>query len=114
MATAIPFIQSGHLVAVAIGSPRRFGGLPDVPTISESGLPNFEAGTWGGLMLPHNTPAPVLAKLRADLTQVIESPQFKAKLLHMGAELGNVPAADFGKKVAADYRKNACALKNQC
>jgi tripartite-type tricarboxylate transporter receptor subunit TctC len=64
-------IQSGSLRAIAVTSPERFPSVPDVPTIAESGLPGYDVTSWYGLALPAGTPAPIVGKMTAGLTQAL-------------------------------------------
>ena len=72
---ALPHIQSGALKALATTGAQRAPQLPEVPTVAESLLPDFEASTWGVLIAPANLPAPVLAKLNADCVAALRRPE---------------------------------------
>jgi tripartite-type tricarboxylate transporter receptor subunit TctC len=89
IATSRPFIQSGKLRALAVTSDQRFAQLKDVPTFAESGVADFTIGTWHGVMAPAGTPAAVVAKINADINEVIQSAEFRAAL----AAQGNMPAS---------------------
>jgi tripartite-type tricarboxylate transporter receptor subunit TctC len=77
MDTAVPHLKTGKLKAIAVSSPKRDPQLPDVPTISESGLPGFEAGVWMVVQAPKATPPAIIAKLNDALNKALESPGFK-------------------------------------
>ena len=62
-ASVIPFIKAGRLRALAVTTARRSPGVPDLPTISEAGVPGFEAITWHGVVVPSQTPAATVARL---------------------------------------------------
>lgn len=78
-------IQSGKLHALAIGSKKRLGSLPSLPTTGELGMPQVEADNWYGLVAPADTPAPILAKLHAAAAEALHSPEVKDKLASQGA-----------------------------
>jgi tripartite-type tricarboxylate transporter receptor subunit TctC len=69
-----PHLQSGRLKAIAITSPKRHPQLPDVATVAEQVMPGFEAEAWWGLLAPVNTPAPILARLHAEVTRALKAP----------------------------------------
>jgi tripartite-type tricarboxylate transporter receptor subunit TctC len=76
---------SGKVVKVlAVTSSKRFPGLPEVPTLSESGLPNFEATSWNGISAPANTPAPIIDRLAKAIEAAVASPDVQKKLQTMG------------------------------
>lgn len=82
----MPYIKSGRLKALAVGSATRSAALPDVPTIAESGVPGYEYTTWYGIFAPLGTPAPVIAKLNAGIGQALRSPDLIQRLASQGAE----------------------------
>ncbi|HEY0294109.1 MAG TPA: tripartite tricarboxylate transporter substrate binding protein [Bordetella sp.] len=81
------YIASGKLRALAVASKDRLPGMPDVPTLIESGLPDFEAYAWQGLVVPKGTPQPVIDKLNAALNETLKSPTVIEKFKAMGLEV---------------------------
>jgi tripartite-type tricarboxylate transporter receptor subunit TctC len=77
-------IKSNSIKVIAIGSAKRFVGLPQIPTISESGLPNFEATSWNGISVPSKTPIAVIHRLNKSIASALESPSVKSKMLELG------------------------------
>lgn len=75
-----PRIQAGSLRALAITSPTRWRGLPEVPTLAESGLQGFDARTWAGVMGPKSMPRPVVDRLNGEIQKIIALPETKARL----------------------------------
>jgi tripartite-type tricarboxylate transporter receptor subunit TctC len=73
--------QAGALKVLGFGSTRRMAQYPDVPTLAESGLPGYEAGSWYGLAAPKGTPAEVVAKLNAQTQRIFDDPGFREKFL---------------------------------
>ena len=105
ISTALPHIRAGRLVALAIASPRRSPQLPDVPTVAESGIAEFDVTSWYGIVVRAGTPAAVVKKLHADMAEALASPDVKEKLAGLGLEpLGN-PPEDFQRMIAAESRK---------
>lgn len=86
MPPAMPFIRAGKLKALAVTSAKRSSAAPDVPTVQEAGLQGFEADNWHALYAARGTPAPVVAKLNAELQRVLASPDVKDQMLAQGAE----------------------------
>jgi len=74
--SAVQSWKAGQLKMLAIGSPKRLSDYPDLPTVAEGGLPDFEAKSWFGLFATGGTPAPIVAKINADVRKIIESPDF--------------------------------------
>lgn len=88
----LPHIQAGKLRALAVSTARRSSALPDVPTLSESGLAGFDIGTWFGVLAPAATPRPVVTRLSEEMVKVIRSPEFRKRMAEIGAEpIGNTP-----------------------
>ncbi|MEP6609467.1 MAG: tripartite tricarboxylate transporter substrate binding protein [Burkholderiaceae bacterium] len=83
-------IKSGKLRALAVTTGKRSSVLPDVPTLSEAGLKNFDIGTWFGVLAPAATPKDVVARLNTEIVKVIQSPEFRKRMEEIGAEpIGN-------------------------
>ena len=97
--------RAGKLRAIAVGGSARSLSLPDVPTVAESGYPDFFAGTWYGLMVPKGTPAAVIDKLNAAVQRVVALPEVKESIVHQGAEPKATSAAEMGKFVRAEYER---------
>lgn len=93
----VQHIQSGALVALGVPSPRRSPVLPNVPTMAEAGLPNFEFLNWFGLHAPRGTPQPVLDRLNEATRQVLASEAVAGRI----REVGNSPAGDGPGPLAA-------------
>ena len=83
--TVLGHIRSGKLRALAVTSLQRAAELPDVPTVAESGYPNFEAITWFGLVVPAGTPDEIVQLINKQANAAMSSPAFKAKLTSEGA-----------------------------
>ena len=85
--SAIPYVKSGRLRALAVTSAQRLGALPDVPTIAESGAPGFDIGQWFAIWLPTKTPRDVAGKIHADIVSVIQSPEYRQRQLDMASDV---------------------------
>ena len=78
--TAVPHVKEGRLRALAVTGPKRIKSLPEVRTLEESGHAGFVVTTWQGVFAPARTPAPVLAKVHAELVKAIQSPELRPKI----------------------------------
>ncbi len=103
--TALPQIKAGKVRVLAVASPQRSTLLPDVPTISESGLSGYEAYSWAAFVAPAGTPADILARLSADIGKVLNQPEVKQKLFDAGAEAMPTTPEQFGKMLRSEIVK---------
>ncbi len=105
------FVKSGKLRAIAISSNTRAAAMPDLPTVTESGLPGYESSSWYGILAPANTPRPVLAKLQAEIASAINTPDMKKLLATQDlTPVGNTPE-QFGAIMQGDIAKWAKIIK---
>jgi tripartite-type tricarboxylate transporter receptor subunit TctC len=90
LSSSLPQHQSGALRIIAVCTPERSSHLPDVPTMSEAGLPGFTSFAWFGLVAPPGTPDDVVAKINKDVVDVLKTEDVRRKFLALGAEpIGN-------------------------
>lgn len=87
MPGVFPFVQANRLKVIGVTSKNRLPNLPDVPTVSESGIPGYELLSWYGLWAPANTPAPIVNRLNAEIAKALSAPALRAKF----QELSFVP-----------------------
>ena len=105
---ALPHIQSGRAVALAVTSATRSAQLPAVPTVAESGVPGvkgFEAVGWLGLMAPHGTPPDVVARLQKDVNDILRSDEMVRFIRERGSEPAPTTGPEFDRFIAAEIRK---------
>jgi tripartite-type tricarboxylate transporter receptor subunit TctC len=103
--TALPFVKSGELRALAVTTPQRSSQTPDVPTLAESGLPGFQASTDFALFAPASTPASVIRVLSTAVTEILRSPEMRERLGSMAIEsIGGTPE-EFPAYFAAESAK---------
>jgi tripartite-type tricarboxylate transporter receptor subunit TctC len=93
--SSLPQIQGGKLRAIAVGTRTRIADLPDVPTLDESGVKNFEAVTPSGLLAPANTPPEVVRTLNAALGKALADPAIRKRLAELGSEVRPMSAEQF-------------------
>ncbi|MBP0443487.1 tripartite tricarboxylate transporter substrate binding protein [Roseomonas sp. SSH11] len=100
--SAIGQIQGGRVRALATTGPRRTSQLPDVPTMKEIGLPDAEATSWGAVMAPAGTPAPVVARLNAVLNEALADPKIQERLKAAGADAVSSSPEELQRKIAQE------------
>jgi tripartite-type tricarboxylate transporter receptor subunit TctC len=86
LGVALPLAQAGKLKLLAVASPKRLPGLPDVPAIAEM-LPGFEAVAWYGIVAPPNTPKAIVHKINADVNEALRDPDVQGRLKNLTAEI---------------------------
>jgi tripartite-type tricarboxylate transporter receptor subunit TctC len=107
--TIMPHVEAGRLKALASGSAKRPHIAPNLPTIAEAGLPDFETSVWFGLVAPAGTPRAIIDKLAATANAALKSDEVVAKLRAQGFEpLGGDPD-EFAKFISRETVKWAAA-----
>lgn len=92
ISTALPFVKSGRLRALAVSTARRSAAASDVPTLAESGVPGYDYASWIGFLAPAKTPAAIVMKLNAEAVKAIRSPELKVILdVEASEPIGNSP-----------------------
>ena len=105
MLSAMPFVNSGKLKALAVTSPVRSPAAPNIPTIAESGLPGYEVFAWNGLLAPAGTPKAVVASLSEELKKALQLPQVKEKFSAQGFSASWETPENFGKFLQDEVEK---------
>jgi tripartite-type tricarboxylate transporter receptor subunit TctC len=109
--TVMAQIKAGGLRALGVAAKERMPQLPDVPTISEAGVPGFEASSWFGLVAPAKTPRPVVDLLAVEVAKVLKDPEMQTRFAQSGARLvGNTPD-QFGTLIAQDRARWETVIK---
>ncbi len=107
----LPHIRSGRLKPLGVGSAARVPALPDVPTISEAGVPGYEATNWWGIVAPAGTPRPVIERLHKELSVILASAETKKRFESEGGEAAQMTPEEFGRFIAAEMMKWARVVK---
>jgi tripartite-type tricarboxylate transporter receptor subunit TctC len=111
ISAGLPFIQAGKLRALAITSAKRSSQLPDVPTIAESGVPNFQFILWFGLWGPAGIPNPIVSKIRKDFGAALQDKSVREKLATLGNDVITMTPAQFRKYVESQIAETATIFK---
>ena len=108
----LPHVKSGKLRALALTSLTRSPDLPNIPTVSESGLPGYEVVLWYGVFAPAKTPKAIVTRLNQDVVRIMQSPEIGARLASEGGRpVGNTPE-QFQEIIKADVAKWAKIVKD--
>jgi len=107
----LPHIRSGRLKPLGVGSAKRVPALPDVPTISEAGVPGYEATNWWGIVAPAGTPRPVIDRLHQELTVILASSETKKRFETEGGETAQLSSEEFGRFISTEIVKWAKVVK---
>ncbi len=111
MPNVFPLAKDGRVHGIAVSTAARFAGAPDLPTISESGLPGFEASAWDGVLAPAGTPEPIIRKLNAAIRQALEDPEVIDALRSRGARPVPSTPEEFARHIAASTVKWAQVVR---
>jgi tripartite-type tricarboxylate transporter receptor subunit TctC len=103
----LPHVRSGRLRALAVTSEKRFSILPDIPTVTEGGVPGFDMSTWWGLVAPAAVSKDVIARLQAETVKVLRQPDVKEKIAFAGADTVGNTADQFGAFIRSETAKYA-------
>ena len=111
LASALGQIQGGNVRALAVTGTKRSPLLPDVPTVAESGVPDYQYYVWFGLWAPKKTPQPIIEKLHAEVEKALAEPDVQRRITADGGELFNLPLAEITPFVQAEIAKWADVVK---
>ena len=101
----VPHIQAGKLRALAVTGKKRSPLIPEVPTLRESGLPEYEAGSWYGIEAPAGTPRAIIDQLNAVIVKALKQPDVAKRLATDGAEVIGSTPEEFGAHIKADLER---------
>jgi tripartite-type tricarboxylate transporter receptor subunit TctC len=102
LASALPNIRNGHARPVALNAPKRSALLPEVPTLAEAGMPEFDVYTWFGMFAPAGTPPEIVQRLQREVVAGLKSPDVLERFAAVGAEpVGSTPG-EFVERIKRD------------
>jgi tripartite-type tricarboxylate transporter receptor subunit TctC len=108
---ALQHVKSGRLRAIAVTSAKRSASAPDVPTIAESGVPDYAVESWYGALAPAKTSPATVARLNAAFLKVLDNPQVKERLFAQGAEAAPSTPAEFDRVIKDELAKWELVIK---
>ena len=107
-----PHIRAGALRPVAVTSLNRYPQLPDTPTVSELGIPAFDAEGWWGMLAPAKTPGDIIARMNVAMTKALREPAVEKALNEQGLEYELSSPRMFGESLAAEVARWAKVIKD--
>ena len=107
----IQHIKAGRLRLLGISSARRSQQLPDVPTLSEAGVPGYEFTTWFGMLAPASMPKNIIARLHSALVKVVHAPDAKAQFEKLGYDAVGSTPGEFASYIRSEYEKHGKLVK---
>ncbi|MGO4302714.1 MULTISPECIES: Bug family tripartite tricarboxylate transporter substrate binding protein [unclassified Cupriavidus] len=111
MLATLPQVQSGKLKLLAVSKRSRMALVSQTPTIAESGVPNFESGTWQGVMAPSGMPDALVQRINAELVRIIRTPEIRAQLAGQGAEVVTMSPSETNKWFSTEEKRWAQVVK---
>jgi tripartite-type tricarboxylate transporter receptor subunit TctC len=107
-----PHVKSGKVRALGVTTTRRSAVLPDVPPISQAGLPGYDTSTWGGVLAPGGTPMEIVAKLNGEIARILKMPDVRERMMNAGSEPGGGTPGQFKAFIDAEMIKWAKVVKD--
>ena len=111
-ASVIPYMKAGRLRALAVTTAQRSPSVPELPTVSEAGLPGFEATTWHGVVVPAAVPPALVQRLNQELNSVLNEKDLRERLTGLGAEVVTGTPRDFQDYIAREIPKWSKVVKD--
>ena len=112
MSAAMPHLKSGQARAIAVTSAERSARLPDIPTVSESGVPNFEASSWNGILVATGTPPAIVKRLESEIAKILKTPELQQWYEENSATTGAQSAEKFAEMIHQSMQKWALLAKS--
>ena len=108
----LPTVREGKLRGLAVTSAKRSGAIPDLPTMIEAGVPDFEVTSWFGLLAPAGTPAPIVARLHDEAIKIVQHPFMRDNYAKLGLDVVTDPPDVFATIIRTDTAKWAKVIKD--
>ncbi len=105
LVSAIPHVRQNRLRALGVTATQRAAALPEVPTISESGVRGYDVAVWMGIVAPAGTPPAIIAQLNRQVGAILKTPEIREKLAAQGLEATSNSPAEFGAYIASEVPK---------
>jgi len=112
MGAILPVVRDGKLRALAVTSNQRSPIIPELPTLAESGFPDFEAISWFGLLAPAHTAAPIIAKVQEEIVKIAAQTDMRERLAQLGLDVAVNSPDEFAAVINADIAKWAKVIKD--
>ena len=112
LASSATHIKNGRIKALAVASPKRAPGFPEIPTTAEAGVPSYVVSTWYGLWAPKGTPKEIVDRTRTELGKALTSDELRAAWNGLGAETPDMMGESFGRFVSSEIKRWAEVVKS--
>jgi tripartite-type tricarboxylate transporter receptor subunit TctC len=109
--SSLPFVKSGRLRALAVTSAQRFSLMPELPTVAEAGVPNYDASVWFGVVAPAGTPSSITTKLSQEIGRILRLPEMRERFASYAIDLTPNTPEEFGAMIKAEVAKWTIALR---
>jgi tripartite-type tricarboxylate transporter receptor subunit TctC len=106
------YVENGKVRALAVGSPQRITLLPNVPTMSESGVAGFDVSVWFGIAGPAKTPPETIARVSREIAAIDKTPELQTRLAPLGYELDYLDSTAFAEKIVADHGRYGKVIRD--
>ena len=103
--SSLPHIRSGRVRALGVASAKRSTIAPEIPTLSETGVPGFEANSWSSTLVPAGTPRAIITKVNADILAALATPEVRQRMLSQGFEVVGSTPEQFGAYLKSEITK---------
>jgi tripartite-type tricarboxylate transporter receptor subunit TctC len=110
--SVIPHVKAGRLRALAVTTAQRSASVPELPTVSEAGVPGFESITWHGVVVPSATPVALVGRLNEEINSVLSQKDLRERLAGLGAEVSTGTPKDFAGHISREIPKWAKVVKD--
>jgi tripartite-type tricarboxylate transporter receptor subunit TctC len=100
--SSLPHVKAGKLRALATTGRKRTEAMPELPTMTEAGVPDFDITVWFGLVAPAKTPAPIIERLNKEVVEILRTPALKEKFIAAGIDIAPSTPAELGERIRAD------------
>jgi tripartite-type tricarboxylate transporter receptor subunit TctC len=108
---ALPHIKSGKVRAIGLATPKPTAALPGVAPIADSGVPDFDSSSWGGILAPAGTPKEVIGKLHEGTVKILKMPDVEQRMSSLGADVVASTPQQFGEYIKSETSKWAKVVK---
>jgi tripartite-type tricarboxylate transporter receptor subunit TctC len=109
---ALPYIKAGQLRPLAVSSRKRATALPDVPTMEEAGIANFDLVDWFGVLVPKGTPPAIVDRINQEVVRAVKSPDMSARLASDSFDVIASTPAEFDRLLRKDIDAYARIVKS--
>jgi tripartite-type tricarboxylate transporter receptor subunit TctC len=104
-------IKSGRIKALAVASPKRAPGFPELPTAAEAGVPGYEVSTWYGIWATKGTPNDIVERMGAEVQKALTSPELTSIWHSSGSDIPQMTQAQFSAMISAEIKRWAQVVK---